>query len=77
VRAVKQTYGKKIALLGGLDVDFLCRADAPAIRHRVQDTLDVCQPGGGYCLGTGNTVANYIPVDNYLAMLDEGRLYGT
>jgi hypothetical protein len=39
-------------------------------------TLDVCQPDGGYCLSTGNTVANYIPLDNYLAMLDEGRLYG-
>jgi uroporphyrinogen decarboxylase len=76
VREVKQTYGKKIALLGGLDVDFLCRADEQTIRQRVRDTLNVCQPGGGYCLGTGNTVANYIPVDNYLAMLDEGRLYG-
>ena len=32
-------------------------------------------PGGGYCLGTGNSVANYIPLDNYLAMLDEGRRY--
>ncbi len=32
-------------------------------------------PGGGYCLGTGNSVANYIPLDNYLAMVDEGRRY--
>ena len=31
----------------------------------------VCLPGGGYCLGTGNSVANYIPLDNYLAMMDE------
>jgi uroporphyrinogen decarboxylase len=76
VRAVKSTYGTKMALLGGLDVDFLCRADEQTIRQRVRDTLDVCQPGGGYCLGTGNTVANYIPLDHYLAMLDEGRLYG-
>ena len=76
VRAVKAAYGQKIALLGGLDVDFLCRAEPAAIRQRVRETLDVCQPGGGYCLGTGNTVANYIPVDHYLAMLDEGRLYG-
>lgn len=30
-------------------------------------------PGGGYCLGTGNSVANHIPTENYLAMLDEGR----
>ena len=75
VRQAKRTYGRKIALLGGIDVDFLCRSDEQAIRQRVRQTLDVCQQGGGYCLGTGNTVANYIPLDNYLSMLDEGRLY--
>ena len=32
--------------------------------------------GGGYCLGTGNSVTNYIPLDHYLAMVDEGMLYG-
>jgi len=72
---VKHTYGRRIALLGGIDVDFLCRNDPQAIRSRVRRTLDVCQEGGGYCLGTGNTVSNYIPLDNYLAMIDEGRSY--
>jgi len=76
VREVKKTYGRWIALLGGIDMDFLCRADEEAIRSRTRETLQVCLPGGGYCLGTGNTVANYIPLDNYLAMVDEGRLYG-
>ena len=75
VRQVKHTYGQKIALLGGIDVDFLCRSDEQAIRKRVRQTLDICQIGGGYCLGTGNSVANYIPLDNYITMLDEGRLY--
>ena len=75
VRQVKHTYGKRIALLGGIDVDFLCRSDEPAIRRRVRDTLDICNPHGGYCLGTGNSVANYIPLDNYLSMVDEGMKY--
>ena len=73
VREEKATYGQRIALLGGIDVDFLCRSDEEAIRTRVRDTLNICMPGGGYCLGTGNSVANYIPVENYLVMLDEGR----
>jgi uroporphyrinogen decarboxylase len=72
---VKHTYGQKIALLGGIDVDFLCRSDEQAVRARVRKTLAACLPGGRYCLGTGNSVANYIPVANYLAMLDEGRRY--
>ncbi len=71
----KERYGDRIALLGGIDVDFLCRSDEAAVRDRVRNTLDRCMPGGGYCLGTGNSVANYIPLDNYLAMLDEGRRY--
>ena len=72
----KERYGDRIALLGGIDVDFLCRASEAQVRERVRSTLEQCQPGGGYCLGTGNSVANYIPLDNYLAMLDEGRRFG-
>ncbi|MCX7590614.1 MAG: hypothetical protein N2255_03190 [Kiritimatiellae bacterium] len=75
VRIAKRKYGNRTALLGGIDVDFLCRASESEIRRRVRDTLDVCLPGGGYCLGTGNSVANYIPVRSYLVMLDEGRRY--
>ncbi|MBN1553217.1 MAG: hypothetical protein JXA11_00615 [Phycisphaerae bacterium] len=76
VRDVKRTYGRRLSLLGGIDVDFLCRRSPDEIRKRVRETLDVCQPGGGYCLGTGNSVASYIPLDNYLAMVDEGMRYG-
>jgi uroporphyrinogen decarboxylase len=75
VRDAKQSYGDRIAMLGGIDMDFLCRANKADVRQRVRETLTVCQPGGGYCLGTGNTVANYIPIENYLAMLDEGRKF--
>jgi uroporphyrinogen decarboxylase len=75
VRELKATYGRHTALLGGIDVDFLCRADEAAVRRRVRETLDICQPGGGYCLGTGNSVTNYIPLERYLAMLDEGHRY--
>jgi uroporphyrinogen decarboxylase len=68
-------YGERVAILGGIDVDFLCRADEESIRKRVRETLDVCMQGTGYCLGTGNTVANYMPLESYLIMLDEGRKY--
>jgi len=75
VRQAKKEWGHRVALLGGIDLDFLCRADVEAIRARVRDTLEICQPGGGYCLGTGNSVANYVPLEHYLVMLDEGRRY--
>jgi uroporphyrinogen decarboxylase len=73
VTSAKQRWGNRVALLGGIDLDFLCRGTEEQVRRRVRDTLDTCMPGGGYCLGTGNTVANYVPLENYLAMMDEGR----
>lgn len=77
VTDAKKIMGDRISLLGGIDVDFLCRNNEEAIRKRVRETLDICQPGGGYALGTGNSVTNYIPLENYLVMLDEGKLYGS
>ncbi|MCM8776687.1 MAG: hypothetical protein NC905_00235 [Candidatus Omnitrophica bacterium] len=75
VTEAKKRWGDRIGILGGIDVNFLINADEEQIRKRVRETLDVCIPGGGYCLGTGNSVANYIPLKNYLVMLDEGRNY--
>jgi len=69
----KKRYGNRMAILGGIDMDFLCRSNEEQVRRRTRETLEQCMPGGGYCLGTGNTVANYLPLDNYLGMLDEGR----
>lgn len=68
-------YSGRISILGGIDMDFLCRSDEDSIRKRVRNTLDICMKKKGYCLGTGNTVANYIPIDNYLTMIDEGWKY--
>ena len=75
VRDVKKSYGRRTGIIGGIDVDFLCRSDEKAIRKRVRETLEVCHPGGGFCLGTGNSVTNYVPLESYLAMVDEGRLW--
>jgi uroporphyrinogen decarboxylase len=76
VAEFKRIYGDRVAVLGGVDVGFLCRATPEDVRRYVRDVLDACAPGGGYCLGTGNSVANYIKLENYLTMLDEGQRGG-
>ncbi len=72
VSEFKRKYGDRIAVLGGVDVDKMCRFDEGELRRYVKGILDECMPGGGYVLGSGNSVANYIPVENFLIMLDEG-----
>lgn len=73
VESLHARYGSRIALLGGVDVDLLTRGSEEQVRARTRSLLDQLGPSGTWCLGTGNSVANYIPVRNYLAMLDEGQ----
>jgi len=65
-------YGDRIAALGGVDMDKLARMEEAELRRYVQEILAECMPKR-FALGSGNTVANYIPVKNYLAMIDEAR----
>ncbi len=69
----KKRYGHRVAALGGVDMDKFSRMNEQALRTYVQEILDACMPGGRFALGAGNTVANYIPVENYCIMLDEAR----
>jgi len=66
-----QKYGGRVAALGGIDMDKLARMEEQELRQYVRETLAACMPGR-YALGSGNTIANYIPPEHYLAMLDEG-----
>lgn len=72
VTEFKAKYGDRITVIGGVDVDKICRLDEPELRVYVRNIVDKCMPNGGYILGTGNSVTNYVPLKNYLTVLDEG-----
>ncbi len=72
----KTTYGDRLGILGGVDVDRLARLREYQLREYIRDILATCMPGGGYCLGSGNTVTNYVPLRNYEIMLEEGWNWG-
>jgi len=76
VAEFKRKYGNRISVLGGVDVGKLSQLKEKELRCYVRDILDKCMPGGGYALGSGNSITNYIPVENYLIMLDEGAKWG-
>jgi len=67
----KHKYGDKIILLGGLDMDKLIRSDEISLRKYIRHILTNCQVNGMYAFGTGNTVCNYLPVENYIIMRQE------
>ena len=62
-------YGKRIAILGGIDLDFICRSSSDEVYTRSRAMLEQSAAGGGYGLGTGNSVPEYVPQENYFAMI--------
>ena len=75
VETVYRKYGDRIAILGGVDVDLLARGSQEEVRTRCRQILDICGTGGGFALGSGNSVTNYCIIENYYAMIDEARLW--
>lgn len=72
----KEKYGDRIALLGGFDMDKISRMSEDEVRQHTRFLIEKCAPGGGWALGTGKSVANYVPVESLLTMLEEGYLAG-
>jgi len=63
-------YNDRIGLLGGIDLDLLCV-------HTPQETYEAVLEQGrryrraarGWALGSGNSIPDYVPVENYLALI--------
>ncbi len=70
----KELYGDRIALLGGIDVNILSSYSEEETRKHVRKVLSQCA-GRGFALGSGNSITDYMKVENYLAMIDEARKY--
>ena len=61
-------YGDRTAIMGGIDVDFLVRRSPEEIYERT--AAMIAKTGNkGYAVGSGNSIAPYIPHSNYYAMI--------
>lgn len=71
VEQFKQQYGSRITPLGGLDVDMICRATPDDLRRYARAKIEACYADGYWAMGTGNSLTDYMPVENYMAVLEE------
>jgi uroporphyrinogen decarboxylase len=65
-------YRGRVTALGGLDVDMICRSSPDEVRAYARRKIEKCFADGHWALGTGNSLTNYMPVENYLAVLEVG-----
>ena len=76
IQPVEEAYDLlqgRIAVIGGIDLDFICRQNPEAVAARSRAMLE--KTGGvGYALGTGNSIPAYVPRENYYAMISAALL---
>lgn len=77
IRELKAELGRKLCLIGNLDLGgVLTRGTPDEVVEATKSLIRDVGPGGGYCVGSSNTVTNYVPLENYRAMIDTTLEYG-
>jgi uroporphyrinogen decarboxylase len=75
--ALKRRYAGRLALMGNLDLAYALSLGTPEeVAAEVRRLLREVAPGGGFCLGSGNSVPEYVPLANYQAMRETALEYG-
>lgn len=75
IKEVKQRFGNKLSLIGNIDVDLLARGTVEEVNRAVIDNIESVGFDGGYCVGSGNSITEYVKFENYLAMINTTKNY--
>ncbi len=73
---MKREFGERICLLGNISNELLSTGTVEEVRDEVKRLIDKVAPGGGYAIGSGNSVPDWARFDNYMAMRDTALEHG-
>jgi len=73
---LKMAWGDRFCLLGNIDVDLLARGTPQQVADAVRRNIDTLGRDGGYCVGSANSVTYYVPLANFVTMIETTLTYG-
>jgi uroporphyrinogen decarboxylase len=76
IAAVKREFGDRLALLGNIDVDLLTRGSPGEVPTQVRQRIQEVAPGGGFAIGSSNSIPDYVPLENYRALVEASLAFG-
>jgi uroporphyrinogen decarboxylase len=77
IRRLKREYGDRLCLCGNLSQTYPLTFGTPAqVAAETRALIEDLAPGGGYCFGSGHSVQDYVPLENYRVMLQTALEYG-
>lgn len=71
LKQVKDAYGNKLVLWGGVPLELLQSGTAREVRDASRAALKIGKPNGGYIFGSSHSIATGTKYNNFMAMLDE------
>jgi uroporphyrinogen-III decarboxylase len=76
-RDYKKRFGHRVALHGNIDITWpLVKGTPDDVRRDVREHMDAMKPGGRYVAGSSHSIVNFIPHENFLAMVNAIHEYG-
>ncbi len=77
IELLKSKYGDRLCLCGNINLDSTLTLGTPEeVEEEVKLRIRTIAPGGGYCCGSSNSIPEYVPFDNYVAMIEAIQKYG-
>ena len=74
---LKKKVQGKLCLIGNVDLAYtLTRGTPQETAEEVKELLRTVALGGGYVLGSSNSIPDYVKLDNYIAMIETTRNFG-
>lgn len=69
ITEVKAQYGNRLCLVGNIDLHYtLTRGTTTEVEAEVRRRIETIGPGGGYMIGSANSLTSYCRLENVLAM---------
>jgi len=76
IYALRGRIGKRLCLVGNICVNTLSIGSREEIRALVGDRIERLGHEGAYCVGSSNSVPNYVPFESYKLMLQTSAELG-
>jgi len=77
IRELKAKIGDRVCLIGNVDLEYtLTRGTPEEVAALTRALIGDIGPGGGYCVGSSNTVPTYVPEPNFRAMVETTLEHG-
>jgi len=75
--AIKKHWGHRIAVCGNIDLKATLIGGTPeTVEAEVRDKAAQLAPGGGWLVGSSNSIPDFVPIENYQALLAASLKYG-